>query len=140
MKRNLFVLVVTLMLLMVGCGSKPTLSQWVDSDDIAAVEELTNEELAGSGLGLRIKFSADGEDILVCSYIYEQYRQLDGMSQSEIDAAYAEQVNLMGLSRNMPAIFEECETATDIALKCIRIQFVNADGTVIYSQDYMNTK
>lgn len=143
MKKNLFVLVVTVMfvmLVMVGCGSKPTLSEYLDSDDVVAGEEQTNEELAASGLGLSFKFSADGEDILVMSFIYEQYQQLSGLSQSEIAGAYAEEINNMGLSRNMSARFDACEEATGITLKCIRIQFVNADGSIIYSQDFVDTK
>lgn len=143
MKKNLFVLVITVMLVMlvmVGCGSKPTLSEYLDSDDVVAGEEQTNEELAASGLGLSFKFSADGEDILVMSFIYEQYQQLSGLSQSEIAAAYAEEINNMGLSGNMSAMFDACEEATGITLKCIRIQFVNADGSIIYSQDFVDTE
>ena len=84
MKKNLFVLVVVLMSVMVGCGSKPTLSRWLDSDDVATVEEQINTAYAEANLGLRIKFSADSEDVLVFSYIYEQYENLAGLNQSEI--------------------------------------------------------
>lgn len=45
MKKNLFVLFVALLLVMVGCSSKPTLSKWVDSDEVAAVEEQINTEI-----------------------------------------------------------------------------------------------
>lgn len=140
MKKNLLVLVVALMLVMVGCGSKPTLSQWVDSDEVAAVEEQINAAYAEASLGLRVKFSADSEDVLVFSYIYEQYQNLAGLNQSEIDATFAGVLDSLGTSANMTSIFEECEKATDITLKYIRVQCVNADGTVIYSQDYVNTK
>ncbi len=140
MKKNLLVLVVVLMLVMVGCSSKPSLSKWVDSDDVSAVEEQINAAYAEAGLGLRVKFSADGEDILVFSCIYEEYQNLTGRDQSEIDATFAEELNFLGMSTNMASIFEECEEATGIALKYIRVQCVNADGTIIYSQDYYNTK
>lgn len=140
MKKKWFVLVVAVMLVMVGCGSKPTLAEWVESDDIVDAENLTNEELAASGLGIRAKYSADGEDILVISYIFDQYQQLNGLDQNEINTAYAEELNNMGTSRNLSAIFVGCEENTGITLKCIRVQFVNADGTVIYSQEYLDTK
>ncbi len=140
MKKNLIVLVAAFMFLMSSCGSKPTLSQWVDSDDVAAVEEQINTAYADAGLGLYVKFSADDEDVLVFSCIYEQYQNLAGRNQNEIDAAFAEELNSLGMSANMTSIFEECEEATGITLKCIRVQCVNADGTVIYSQDYVNTK
>ena len=93
MKKNLLVLFVALLLVMVGCSSKSTLSKWVDSDEVAAVQEQINAAYAEAGLGLRVKFSADSEDVLVFSYIYD-----------------------------------------------IRVQCVNSDGTVIYSQEYVNTK
>lgn len=140
MKKNLFILVVAIMLVMVGCGSKPTLSQWVDSDDVAAVEEQINAAYAEAGLGLRVKFSADGEDVLVFSCIFEEYLQLAGFSQSEIDAIFAEELDNLGMSTNMAPIFEECKDATDITLRYIRVRCVNADGTILYSQDYVNTK
>ena len=67
MKKNLFVLVAAFMFLLASCGSKPTLSQWVESDEVAAVEEEINAAYADAGLGLSVKFSADGEDVLVFS-------------------------------------------------------------------------
>lgn len=140
MKKNLFVLVVVVMLVMVGCGSKPTLSQWVNSDEVAAGEEEINTLYAEAGLGLRVKFAADGEDILVFNCIHEQYQNLTGRSQSEIDAAFANELDALGMSTNVVSIFETCEKSTGITLKCIRVQCVNADGTVMYSQEYVNTK
>lgn len=74
------------------------------------------------------------------SYIYEQYENLAGLNQSEIDATFAEESDSLDTSANMTSIFEECEKATEITLKYIHVQCVNADGTVIYSQDYVNTK
>ena len=140
MKKNLFVLVVALMLVMTGCGSKPTLAQLVESDDVVAGEEEANAAFAEAGMGLRVKYSADGEDILVLSYIYENYQNLAGRTQSEIDAEYAEKMDDLGTSLSVAPLFEETRKATDITLKCIRVQFVNADGTIIYSQEYVDIK
>lgn len=138
MKKNLFVLFVAVMLVMAGCGSKPTLAQWVNSEEVADNEEAISEGFADAGLGFHAKFSADGEDILVFSCIYEQYQMLAGLNQSEIDAVFSEKLDSLGL--RLTRIFDACEKATGITLKCIRVRFVNADGTVIYSQDYVDTK
>lgn len=140
MKKNLFVLAVALILVMTGCGSKPTLAQLVESDDVVAGEEEANAAFAEAGMGLRVKYSADGEDILVLSYIYENYQNLAGRTQSEIDAEYAEKMDDLGTSLSVAPLFEETRKATDITLKCIRVQFVNADGTIIYSQEYVDIK
>lgn len=140
MKKNLFVIVIAVMLVLAGCGSKPTLAQLVESDDVVAGEEETNAALAEAGLGIHFQYSADGEDVLVLSYIYEEYQYLIGRNQSEIDAEFAEMLNNLGTSANMDSLFEDCEEITGIPLKCIRAQFVNADGTVIYSQEYVDIK
>lgn len=143
MKKNLLVLVVIFtlaMTVMAGCG-KPTLSEWVaESDEIAAGEEESNAALADAGLGLRIKYSADGEDVLVLSYIQEEYQTLSGYSQREMETMFVDELNFLGVSARIPSLFDACEEETGIILKCIRVQCVNADGTVIYSQDYYDTK
>lgn len=138
MKKNLLVLAVFLMLVMVGCNSKPTLFPLFR--EINAGVESTNAALADAGLGLHVKYSADGEDALVISYIYEEYQVLTGRDQSEIDDTYAAMLDFYGASTFIPSFFEKFEEDAGIILKCIRAQFVNADGTVIYSQDYYNTK
>lgn len=132
MKKNLLILVVAVMLVMAGCGSKPTLSEWVDGSDVTTAEEQINAAYAGAGL--HAEFSAEGEDILVFSCIYDEQLDLSGTDQSDIDAAFASQ--LSGLSSTMTPMFDECEKATGVTLQCIRVQYVNADGTVIYAQDF----
>ncbi len=139
MKKNLLVLVVVLMLIMAGCGSKPTLSQFLESDVVATGEEETNSELANAGLKIRVKYSADGEDILVISYIHEEYQSLAGLEQDEIAAKYAKEISSFGTATFTPSLFKACKEDAGITLKCIRVQCVNADGTVIYSQDYYDT-
>jgi len=134
MKKKLLILVVAVMLVLAGCGSKPTLSEWVDGAEVTAAEDVINAQYAGSGL--RAEFSADGEDILVFSCIYEEQLDLSSYSQSEIDDAFNTQLEQSGLDSTMGDLFDECEKATGVSLQCIRIQYVNADGTVIYSKDY----
>lgn len=140
MKKNLFVLIVAVMLTMVGCGSKPTLAKWVESDEIAAGEEEINALYDDSGLGFHVQFSADGEDVLVFSLIHDEYQQLAGRSQSEIDADFAMELDTLGMASNVSNFFEKCKEDTGITLKCVRVQCVNTDGTVIYSQEYLDTK
>lgn len=139
-EKNLFVLVVAVMLVMAGCGSKPTLEELVESDEVVAGEESANAELAKSGLGLRLKYSADGEDVLVLSYIFEDYQQLAGLDQSDIDARFSGLLSNLSGAANLDGFFKECEETTGTPLKYIRIQIVNADGTVIYSQEYLDTR
>ena len=140
MKKNVLVLAFVFMVVLVGCGSKPTLAELVESDEVVAGEEAANAELAKSGLGLRLKYAADGEDVLVFSYIFEDYQQLAGLNQSDIDAEFSGMLSNLSGAANLNAFFKECEETTGTPLKCIRMQIVNADGTVIYSQEYLDTQ
>lgn len=140
MKKKWFVLVSVVMLVMVGCGSKPTLAELVESDEVVAGEEAANAELAKSGLGLRVKYSADGEDVLVLSYIFEDYKQLAGLNQSDIDSEFSGMLSNLNGAANLDALFKECEETTGTPLKCIRMEIINADGAVLYSQEYLDTQ
>lgn len=132
MKKKLLILITAIMLVLAGCGAKPTLAQWVDGDDITSVETELNSMYAGTGI--RAEFSAEGSDVLVFSCIYEQQLDFSGSSQEEINTTFSQQLNV--LSTAMTPIFDACKSETGIDLSCIRIKFVNADGNVIYSQDF----
>lgn len=82
MKKNVLILAFIFMLLMVGCGSKPTLSKWVDSDEVAENVEQINSAYAEEGTGLHVKLSAEGEDVLVFSYIFEEFQLTDENGQN----------------------------------------------------------
>lgn len=140
MKKKWFILFSVVMLVMTGCGSKPTLAELVESDEVVAGEEAANAELANSGLGLRLKYSADGEDVLVLSYIFEDYQQFAGLNQSDIGTEFSGMLSNLSGAANLDALFTECEEKTGTPLKCIRMEIVNADGVFLYSQEYMNTK
>jgi len=132
MKKNLLILVTAVMLLLAGCGAKPTLAEWVDGDEITETENQLNTLYDGSGV--HAEFSAEGDDVLVFSCIYEQQLDFSGVTQEQIDSTFSSQLD--ALSSAMTPIFAECKNETGIELSCIRIKFVNADGTVIYSKDF----
>ena len=138
MKKISLVLSVILMLLMVGCG-KPSLSKWVESGDVADNVEQINAAYEEEGLGLHVKLSAEGEDVLVFSYIFEEY-QLTPESTPDGNAALDNMLSYLGTSVDVNPIFEECEEATGITLKYIRVQCINADGTIIDSQEHYYTE
>ncbi len=134
MKKKLLILVTAIMLVLASCGAKPTLAEWVEGDKVTETERQLNELYQGSGI--RAEFSIDGDDVLVFSCIYEQQLDFSGVTQETIDTTYATQLD--ALSPAMVPIFAECKEDTGVDLSCIRIKFVNADGTVIYSRDYTN--
>lgn len=132
MKKKLLILVTAIMLALAGCGAKPTLAEWVETEEVTSIEDQLNTLYASAGL--RAEFSAEGDDILVFSCIYEQQLDFGSTSKEEIDAAFKPQ--LEALSSTMTPIFDACESEIGVTLSCIRVQFVNADNTVIYSYDF----
>lgn len=140
MKKILIVCVVVFMLVMVGCGSKPTLSEWVAGDEVADNIEQINAEYEQSGTGLRVKLSAEGDDVLVFSYIFEEFQLVPEDGQDGMNVQLANLLSYLSTSVDVNPIFEQCEEATGITLKYIRVQCLNADGTVIDSQEHYYTK
>lgn len=140
MKKNILVLAFVFMLIMVGCGSKPTLSEWVDSDDVADNVEQINSAYAEEGTGLHVKLSAEGEDVLVFSYIFEEFQLTAENGQNGMNMELTNLLSYLGTSVDVNPIFEQCEEATGKMPKYIRVQCVNADGTVIDSQEHYYTK
>lgn len=110
MKKKWFILVSVVMLVMTGCGSKPTLAEMIESDEV-----------------------------LVLSYVFEDYQQLAGLSQSDMESEFSWMLSNLSGAANFDGLFKECEEKTGIPLKCIRMEIVNVDGAVLYSQEYVNT-
>lgn len=140
MKKILSVCIVILMLVMVGCSSKPKLSDWVGSDDVANNVAQINAEYAESGTGLHVKLSADGDDVLVFSYIFDEFQLVPEDGQTGMNPELSNLLIYLSTSVDVNPIFEQCEEDTGITLKYIRVQCVNADGTVIDSQEHYYTK
>lgn len=120
------------MFVLAGCGSKPTLSEWVNGKDIAEAESLANEQYASANISVDIY--ADGEDILVYSMIYEKeaWAQLGEMEQADIDAYFNSQIDT--LKGGMTPMFDACKEELGIELKAIRVEYI-WDGNVLWSHD-----
>lgn len=136
MKKKLLIVVAALTLAFGGCGaSKPAaevLSEWVESDEVTTFEETINSQFAGTGV--HAEFSAEGDDILVFSCIYDEQVDFSGVSQEDIDAAFSSQ--LSALSSTMTPLFTAFESESGLELSCIRLKYINADGTEIYTYDF----
>lgn len=134
MKKKLLILVATLMLVLAGCGGKPTLAEWVESEDVTSAEDTINA--TSESTGMRAEFTAEGEDILVFNCTYIEQLPLDGVSQEDLDAYFSSA--LSGISSTMEPMFTACEQATGVKLQCIRIKYINADGSPVYTYDFKN--
>lgn len=118
-----------------GCGSKPAsqvLSEWVESDEVSSFEDTINSAFAGQGI--HAEFSSEGDDILVFSCIYDEQVDLSEVTQEQIDEAFSTQLSAM--SASITPLFDSFKAETGLDLSCIRVNYINADESVIYSQDF----
>lgn len=77
---------------------------------------------------------------MVFSYIFEDYQFITENGQNGIDFIVADLLGYLDTSVDVTPIFEECEKATGITPKYIQVRCLNADGTIIHSQDHYYTK
>lgn len=136
MKKKLLILVAAVTLAFTGCGaSKPAnevLAEWVESDEVTTFEDTINSQFAGTGV--RAEFSSEGDDVLVFSCIYEEQVDFSGVTQEQIDELFSSQLDALGSS--MTPLFDAFESESGLTLSCIRVKYVNADGSLVYSQDF----
>lgn len=132
MKKNLLILVTAILFVLAGCGSKPTLSEWVNSKDVTDAEDQANKEYASANITVDIY--ADGEDILVYSMVYdtEAWAALAQMEQSAIDEYFDSQIDT--LRDDMLPLIDECKKSLGIELKAVRVEYIY-DGKVIWTTD-----
>ena len=132
MKKSFLILVTAIMFVLAGCGSKPTLFEWVNGKDIAEVESTANATYASANITVDI--SADGEDILVYTMVYDKdaYATLGDMEQDAIDEYFNSQIET--LKGGMLPMFDACKQELDIELKAVRVEYV-WDGKVLWSYD-----
>lgn len=133
MKKKLLILVTAIMFVLVGCGSKPTLSDWVNSKDVTDAEDAANKQYAEAKITVDIY--AEGEDILVYSMVYDKdtYAALADMAQSEIDDYFNGQIDT--LSTGMLPLIDECKESLGIDLKAVRVEYI-LDGKVLWTHDF----
>lgn len=133
MKSKLIILVTAIVFILAGCGSKPTLSQWVKGDDVKTMLDAANQQLAGAGMTMDI--SADGDDILVYSYICDKEiygEAFASLSESDFEETFASVI--AANSAQFTELRSSIKSELGIELSAIRFEVI-IDGKVLYSTD-----
>lgn len=123
-------LVVVMAFSITACKKANTLADWVKSDEVTTVVD----SLSGTAEGMTIEFKADGEDVLVMSYTYEEQVDLSDEETKKAVEAYFEQA-LTAQSSTFTNMRDQINEQYKLNVKTIRIEYLNADGSVIYTQD-----
>lgn len=162
MKKRVLTLIMslTMMLSVAACGSEPTdgrgsapesqtpdvensldettspeessaLADWYDGDDRKTLEDTINSMFESQGLSFAV--SIEEPDTIIYTYKYLEQLDVSGLSQDDIDALFAQQLDMTATT--LVSDIAQYRKTYDIPLTTIRVVYVNADGSQIYSQD-----
>lgn len=121
-------LVVIMALSITACSKSTTLADWVKSDEVTTLVDSMATD------GMKIEFKADGEDVLVMCYTYEEQIDLSDEETKNTVVEYFDQA-LDAQTSTFTNMRDEINKEYKLNVKTVRIQYVNADGTEIYSKD-----
>ena len=114
--------------------AKPTsnaLEDWYNSDARTALEEQINNIFNSQGLSFRLDYEDD--DTIIYIYTYTTYQNFGGASKAEIkdyfDSAIA------GQAETFKNELVNYKNTYDLDLTTVRLMYLNADDSVIYSVD-----
>lgn len=113
-------------------AQKSPLADWYDSSDRTALETLINNMYNDSGLSFYVTIQEP--DIIIYNYKYISQLDLSGMSQAEIDSYYTN-----GLNDGAEDIITDIgnfQSQYGIPLTTIRMNYLNADDSLIFTMDF----
>lgn len=108
-----------------------TLTDWYNSADRTSLEDTINGIFESSGMTFFV--TVEEPDTIIYNYQYTEQLDFSGASQEEIDASFAE--SLDAGAATIVSDISTYRTTYDIPLTTIRMTYLNADGSLIYSQD-----
>ncbi|MCM1187826.1 MAG: DUF4854 domain-containing protein [bacterium] len=112
-----------------------TLTDWYNSDERTTTEQAVNASIASQGISLSL--TVEEPDILIFNYRYAEQLDVSGLSQEDIDTAFAGSIQSLGESM-ISDVFTSFEYEYGIPLRIVRVTFLNADGTLLSSLDFTN--
>lgn len=113
-----------------GTQAYDSLDAWMGSEDKDTILTLVNSQLESTGLTMDLY--AEG-NVLVMEYTYAESMDLTGYSQDEIDTIFDEQIAPTFLSTG-EQMFDSFESEYGLVLDDVKVVFLNADGSQIYSR------
>lgn len=105
---------------------------WYNSADRTALENLINNMFNDSGLTFFVTIQEP--DVIIYNYKYIQQLDLSGMSQAEIDDYYTN--GLDDGAEDIVSDIRNFQTSYDIPLTILRMNYLNADDSLIFTMDF----
>lgn len=157
MKKKILALTLSLMMTLgfSACGSEPAsgsssdagqqessveessaeetsaLAEWYNGSGRTELEDTINDMFNSSGLSFFVTIEEPGT--IIYNYQYTEQQDLSGITQEDIDAAYT-----ASLDAGVSAVISDIstyQTTYGIPVTTIRMNYLNADGSQIYSMD-----
>lgn len=133
MKRKFLALTLSLVLAFSfsACGgsSEATLNEWYNGEARTTLENTINTLFAESGLTFFV--TVEEPDVIIYNYKYTTQLDLSSVSQADIDAQFASSVDSAAIQSDIKTY----QSTYDLPVKTIRIKYLNADDTVIFTHD-----
>lgn len=108
------------------------LADWYNGSDRTLLENLINSMYNDSGLSFYVTIQEP--DIIIYNYKYTSQLDLSGMSQSDIDSYYTN--GLDDGAADIVSDINNFRTTYGIPLTTIRMNYLNADDSLIFSFDF----
>lgn len=108
-----------------------SLTEWYSSEYRTALEEATNEIL--NGLGETFFVNVQEPDVIIYNYQFTEQIDFSSVSQEDLIRAISE--NLAGSAASILSGNIEDYRDFGLPLNIIRMNYLNADGSLIHSQD-----
>lgn len=116
-----------------GTQTASSLEEWLETDDVKTMVDTMDKAVNG----LKIEMVADGKDVLVLRYTYEDQVDIADEAAKQKMVEYFDQ-QIEAQKSNFTPMFNTVEQQTGLKLSKLRIEYVNADGTEIYSTELEN--
>lgn len=118
-------------------GAYADLQEWIESDEAAQMEEMTNNMIASTGM--TVTFAAEGDTFVYEYYLSDETYEAMGLGDFSGDQlqSYIESV-VESQRASLESIFTTLENTYGITLDAVRVAFYEEDGTFIVSSDILN--
>lgn len=118
-------------------GAYADLQEWIESDEAAQMEEMTNNLIASTGM--TVNFAAEGDTFVYEYYLSDEAYEAMGLGNFSGDElqSYIESV-VESQRDSLESIFTNLENTYGITLDAVRVAFYEEDGTFIVSSDIEN--
>ncbi len=108
------------------------LADWFNSDDRTALEDQINGMFASSGMSFFLEIEEPGT--IIYNYQYTEPLDMDGVTSQDLTDYFHSSLDAQ--YETFVQEIQNFQTAYDMPLTTLRVNYLNSDGSALYSQDF----